>query len=317
MCNQWKLSHTTNDKANLINGELNYYEWQTIMRNLRRWLGIFHMNFNGGEVLIKDDFVNILNFASSQGILAGFVTNGLYFSQEVAKEVAKADTFNVNFSIDSIDPKIHDYLRGISGCFDKVVSAIEHLKEYKIKYKSDTRIIIKTTIMDCNVENIPQLIRWVKEKRLTGINLQPIIPDWTNFAKKQAEIDIQKFNNVIDEIIHLKKEGYPVLNPLSHLMGFKNHFEGKKHELPTGAICAVGVKNYFINPDGNVFLCQQMKSIGSLGYNTPESVWRSLEAEKLRKQIKKCKKSCLLTCTAERTFIEKIKLFHDLITSPH
>lgn len=63
------------------------------------------------------------------------------------------------------------------------------------------------------------------------------------------------------------------------------------------ASCRTGDYNFLIDPYGNVRICFSFEPIGNLRTMLPENIWNSEEAEKMRKKIAVCNKSCkLLNC---------------------
>ena len=126
-----------------------------------------------------------------------------------------ADIDSINISLDSINPVIHDSIRGVKGTHKKVLRAIDDIGEFGCKKK----IILATVIMESNIDEIIPLAEFTVEKDLFGISYQ-VLTD--NFGRKYKHNWYQESDNfvrskknldeVINQLIGLKDKGYPVLN---------------------------------------------------------------------------------------------------------
>ena len=61
--------------------------------------------------------------------------------------------------------------------------------------------------------------------------------------------------------------------------------------------CQIGYRNFILDPYGNVRICFNFESIGSLTEDLPQNLWNSQKASEIRRRISDCNKSCkLLNC---------------------
>lgn len=71
----------------------------------------------------------------------------------------------------------------------------------------------------------------------------------------------------------------------------------EKAAVSSAASCQIGHYNFLIDPYGSVRVCFSFEPIGSLITTLPENIWNGMAAERIRRQIVKCDKSCkLLNC---------------------
>jgi len=301
-------------------------DWKRILDGLREWLGTFRMNFLGGEPFLRKDFTQILAHARSLGIMSGITTNASLITEDIAKEVAKLDLFSVGISVDGVTAKTHEYARGCPGQFENVRAGIANLKKF---CSPDMKIIIRSIIMEKNLEEIIPLVNWVQDWGLTGIIIQPLdyapilnpVPppgetlpvDFNSWIKKYGDNqvkDLDKVDKVIDELIEMKKNGSPILNEPGALEIIKEYFHNPR--IRTANRCQAGVQNFMIVPNGDVHNCVNtviFKPIGNLKATKPEDVWNSEEAMRVRKEIRACKRTCLFFSHAKRGLIEKARMF--------
>jgi len=118
-------------------------------------LNIKRIYISGGEPLIHPDLLNIVKIAkdvSDWDII--LITNGFTDNLELIKELSGL-LHCFQFSIDGIDEKTHDSIRG-KNSFRKVINLVEFL--YAIK--SEAKISISFTPHPNNIEQIPELYKF-------------------------------------------------------------------------------------------------------------------------------------------------------------
>lgn len=292
--------------------ELSTEEWKRSISELRDWLGPFKLNISGGEPLVRKDAMEILRHACERGVLAGIVTNGTYITEEVADELAEMGMFNVNISLDGFREATHLHFR--QKYYDRTMNAFRLLKEARERRGSDMRILVKFTLMGYNLDESLEVIRWAGDEGLDGVMMQPL-------ELKQDEEDLaylwpQDFDHldrVVEQMVDLKRQGYPLLNDLSHIKKFPAYFRSAMHRqaslLEREGICHVGVTNFFIGANGEVVTCFYMDPIGNLRTQTPREIWESALARKRREEIRTCNRDCLLTCMTTRSLRDKADIF--------
>ena len=64
--------------------ELNTEEWKGVLTKLKAWLGTFNLTFTGGEPFLRKDLLDILKFASGNGIITNVVSNGSLIDKTLA-----------------------------------------------------------------------------------------------------------------------------------------------------------------------------------------------------------------------------------------
>lgn len=107
--------------------ELTKEEILKLLRDLRAGGGT-GVNFFGGEPLLADDIVAYVAEAARLGLRAGIATNGLLLDAALARRLAAAGVSNVDISLDSRDPALHDSFRGVPGGWQKSVDALGYCR---------------------------------------------------------------------------------------------------------------------------------------------------------------------------------------------
>jgi radical SAM protein with 4Fe4S-binding SPASM domain len=124
--------------------ELSREEIDTILDELIQ-LQVGFINITGGEPLLRKDIaLHIAQRASQKGIGLELLTNGMLITPGVAKEIYDAGIRDVQVSVDSAVPEIHDRQRGVKGAWVKAVESIRNLKEVGVHVVADAVVTSET-----------------------------------------------------------------------------------------------------------------------------------------------------------------------------
>ncbi len=157
MCYLWTHQRQQN--------ELSIDEWKKVIFEIKKFSGLHvPINIMGGEPMLKKNILDLISFTVNKGFAeVSMTTNGSLITKNVAEQIAASGLQILNISLDSIDEKTYEFIRGRKNSFKKVMNAIHHVQKYrdKIRYFS-----IQTLIMEQNMNGIMELIQWSKKKIL-------------------------------------------------------------------------------------------------------------------------------------------------------
>jgi len=313
MCHVWKSEPSD---------ELSTQQWVDTLRDIARWPGPgTKVNISGGEPLLRADLPELLGEAARLGLAAGFVTNGTLITEEVATAIVDSGVFNVNVSLDSLDPAIHDRLRGVAGTTVKALAAFDHLAAAAARRPERAfSIVVKTTIMEPTLDGLLDMVEFAAAKRLSGVLFQPLSPTfraeeggrWYEDNPLWVR-DPHKAAVVIDELVARKERGLPILNSVDHLRTIATYLGDPERE--GSGVCRVGSSNLTIWADGAVpSLCRRLDhtDLGSATSASLHDLWGGAQAKRMRKAILACTHNCALTCQRSRSLREKAQLYLQL-----
>ena len=122
--------------------------------NILRELGVVDLVLSGGNPLLRDDIDEILQYASN------FFITTIYDNGSMA--VKKIDALRhadlVAISIDSLDPKKNDYVRGVKGAWRTAMQAVEELHNEGIS------VGVTPTISQFNLYEILDFTKYFAER---------------------------------------------------------------------------------------------------------------------------------------------------------
>lgn len=286
--------------------ELKLEDWKTAILDLKRWLRVFNLYFGGGEPFLREDILDICKFAVEKNIGVSIVSNGSLIDKYLAKRIVSSGLDALSLSLNSLNPEVHNKTRGTLDSFTEVMSAIENLKE-----RGRMKLTISTTAMKENINDLVGLVEFVRSQGLDGINFQPlmeasILPAYNKDGECQGFSEGKFFheigngmkeNDVFDHLIDMKDKGFPINNSTKQLRYMAKYLQNIADPEILSIPCKIDSKNFFIDPFGNVRICEVMEPIGNISIDKPQYIWISEKAKRQREKIRKCQKTCkLLNC---------------------
>jgi mycofactocin radical SAM maturase len=130
-------------------GELDFEECCAIVDQLAE-LKVFEINFGGGEPLLKDYFLPLLDYIHKKGIVTCISTNGTVITDEAVAAFTASPLVNVQVSLDGATAEVNDYIRG-RGTYDRIIKGIERLSGRGIS------LSINTVVTSLNFHELPRL----------------------------------------------------------------------------------------------------------------------------------------------------------------
>lgn len=304
MCHMWRCEKEIDLVSSL------YYE--KFIEELYAYFGAqMQILFVGGEPLLKPGIIELVRGASEKGFFTSLTSNGYLIDRATAFQLMQARLSSIALSVDSIDPAVHDTLRGVTGVFARAMKALQYLNQYKYANQS---ICIVTTIMEPNLETILPLCDWAeKNESIACISFQVISePFYT--GENDAWFRDEKFSflwpkntkrahDVIDALIERKEKKFKIGNSVNQLTMFKNYFEHPERFVKYGG-CHLGFNSLSVNSSGDIFICFDQPPIGNIMRDHIKDIWTAKRAESVRSRIKKCTQHCksMINCFSEDGF---------------
>ena len=262
-------------------------EIKDILRQLAS-AGTLYLNFSGGEILLREDFFEIAEYARKLHFALILSTNGTLIDDAVADKIAKLNPYKVYISIYSSNAQIHDGITRVSGSFKKSVKGIKLLKERGVL------VTISNTLLKQNIHDYHNV--YLLSKSL-GVNFQ-IDPQITpridgNMNPVKFQINETELYRVMSDplIIELEseksKEGHKNL---------KHNINEHDFQILSDIPCKASHSFFYISPYGDVYPCVQFPVFtGNLKEKSFDWIWNDspsmLKANSLRmSQIPDCSK---------------------------
>lgn len=121
--------------------------------------------FDGGEPLLRDDIYDLIRYAKSLGLTTVLGTNGTLITPSVTERLLDAGLHHCAVSIDGATPQTHEWLRGISGCFEKAVRGAGLVE------KAGITLQINTCLHSRNQHELQDIIRLAEFLKAESLQL--------------------------------------------------------------------------------------------------------------------------------------------------
>ncbi len=299
MCNKWHEPAPNPDELPTVE------DWKRFITQFRDLVDDdFELDFGGGEVLSMPGILEMVEHATKLGFRTTVASNGWLIDKDMAKRIGDSGLKAVSLSLDSPLASVHDEMRGVPGVYDRVMSAMENLS----KYAPGTRKGLCSIIMNKNLEQVPDLVRFAEGHPLVDwiyfmVVVQPnysgkLTDEWVEEYQYLWPDDKTKVNAVMDELIRIRTETETKLsNRAEHLRAYKAYLNDPLNFV-NKAQCVVGGRALSVNTYGFIQLCLFKDFIGNIRDVDIRELWHSQNAEEIRAKVRTCKSNChlLLNC---------------------
>lgn len=305
MCQKWQPDIFISKKD--VNNFPKVAQYKKFLYELRELVDDdFVLNFGGGEALLYPDIFEIIKIASVCGLRTNINSNGFLIDENIARKLQEAGMQNIKISLDSIDPKIHDYMRGVEGVHARVLQAINNLHEFA----PSMNVSLISVIYEQTYRGFIPLMEWINnnekiEHVLVMVAMQPnnTLPEENWWEGKYGFLwpkNRQDLDELMDKLISMKSNHYKINNSVAQLRAAKEYLR-YPDKFVKKTVCNM-YKAVHVSSIGQIFLCFNYGVLGDIRKGDDiRKIWRSEEAEKVRDKIKTCKKNChfLINCFFE------------------
>jgi MoaA/NifB/PqqE/SkfB family radical SAM enzyme len=306
MCNIWKkksLNELTLSEIEEFARRNPYFSW---------------VSLTGGEPFLRADFVEIVKSFKkfSPLYILNIPTNGI-LTEKIERDIPQILKFKipniiVTISIDG-NKKIHDYIRGINGAFNKALLTFKILKDISKKNKG-FKILFAYTISPFNIGRFEDAYSEIK-KEVKDVSIYDFHINIFHYSTHYYSNDnvlianVKKYKSLLLEeirkILEMKNNSIDPLNLVEReYLRFALKFI--KTEI-TPLLCKSLRSSIFIDPFGNIYPCTiwnvKLGNIRNYNYEI-KKIFREKKIEKLLSLIdkKKCP-NCWTPCEANQTIL--------------
>ncbi|MCG0277850.1 MAG: putative heme d1 biosynthesis radical SAM protein NirJ2 [Thermanaeromonas sp.] len=268
-CNLY-CDHCYRDSGAKLEEELSYAEAKELINGAAR-AGFRLFIFSGGEPLMRPDLLELVAYASSQGLRAVLGSNGTLLTPELARELKRAGAAAVGISLDSCDPTKHDRLRRREGAWEKAVAGMEACRSAGLPFQ------VHTTVFDWNREELTKITDLALSLGARAHHFFFLVPtgraanlEEDAFRAAQYEETIRSILAKQQEVpIELKPTCAPQFIRLAQEMGLK---------LPYSRGCLAGIAYCLVGPRGDVQPCAYLNlKAGNVREVPFDRLWRESE----------------------------------------
>lgn len=253
--------------------EMSTAEAKKVIRGLAEISDFRMIVFTGGEPFLRKDIFDLIRYAKAVGFYPTVASNGTLLSKEIAKELKSSKVAGVALSIDSVDPKKHDLMRGMDGSFSKVLEGMKILKEEGLYIQANI------TLSKANFFEIEELLKLSNDFHTHVVLLYQFIPTGRGKDLEEVSLNKDELYNVIEKTYSSQKDLKPVIAPIglpeywayvfskngNNSKSMKKYFPG----------CIAGKGMFYIKPNGDVWPCAFLPvKAGNVLNERPIDIWK-------------------------------------------
>lgn len=277
-------------------------------------LGTKRIHLTGGEPLLYPHFMELAKFITSFPIKLTMTSNGTLLYPKVAQQLANLPLSNLNVSIDSPDPELHDHIRGIPNAFQRTIRAIKTMRPLL-----NAKIQINMVVNPRNyhtVKDLPDLAHEIGADRICLIPIKIRTNDLPPFSFEQ----LLDFNENIAPIAFAKAAMYGLVKHYKQIYIFGTTEQELQNS--TQGLYAQGYydthpcyalwTHALIDHEGRVSACcfaNHQPVIGDLKQHSFYEIWTST----IYQQLRNLNYAPLNDCKSCTMFLLKNEFLHQFL----
>ena len=203
----------------------------------------------GGEPLMRKDIFDIGRAIRERGFLWGMVSNGMLLTEDVLDNLIDAGLQSLSLSIDGFEAE-HNWMRGNSNSFARVVSAIKALAEGNITWD------VITCVNNRNIATLPAFHDFLYSIGVRRWRIFTVFPAGRAVGDTEMRLSPKDMRRVMDFIMAVRKYGKIDLEYSCE--GFLGEYEYKVRK--EGFRCISGVHVASVRSNGDIAGCLSMRS---------------------------------------------------------
>ncbi len=268
-------------------------------------LGCKKVHFSGGEVTLYEALVELITHGANLGMRVNLTSNGILMDKERARQWIDAGLRSASFSLDGVDRKMHDQIRGMRGAFKRTVRAIGILRRESERRGSKLAIRINMVLSRHNLDQLPGVVQLAGE--LGAVDVLPMPIDGKH-VERPTQLEIKAFNQQLVPRIHELRKLYGMPLNTVRLYPFGRHKEERlsaaRGDYALGYYqrhrCYAPYLHTFISHDGDVFACcmtrQRTAPLGNLHHESLADIFRGRAYHELRRVMECARLSACSRC---------------------
>jgi radical SAM protein with 4Fe4S-binding SPASM domain len=238
-------------------GEMTTDEIKDVLRQLAE-SGTFFLSISGGEPLLRRDCFEILEYARALGFNVKLKTNAVMIRDEQAKRLKELGIEQVQISIYSHRPEIHDAITKLPGSLRRSLDAIKRLKAAGLK------VSISNVLMTHNATDGKSVQRLAAEMGVS-FAIDPTITPMLNGDRSILDLNVSP--DILKDIMHDEEF-------VGNVEDFCSPASTVDNDVLDSYSCSAGHTLVYISPFGDVYPCVQFPMpCGNLRTQTFKDIW--------------------------------------------
>jgi AdoMet-dependent heme synthase len=221
--------------------------------------GVFYLTISGGEILMRRDFFEILEYARARTFCIKLKTNGVLIRNKEADRIKALGVESVQISIYSHIPEVHDAITKRPGSLKQSIEAIRRLRAHKI------HVIMANVLMIQNVRDYDG-VRTLASELGAQFIVDPTITPMMDGDRSILGLNIDE--DALREVF--RNESLTG----GSIPEFCAPPQGPDEDALNGLPCSAGHTACYVSPYGDVYPCVQFPlPSGNIRRQTFADIW--------------------------------------------
>jgi radical SAM protein with 4Fe4S-binding SPASM domain len=221
-------------------GEMTTAEIKGLMQQLAG-AGVFFLILSGGEVFLRMDFLDLLEYARALMFCVKVKTNAFMIGPKEAARLAELAIDSVQVSVYSHRPEVHDAITLLPGSLKRSVAGIRLLRSHGIK------VILANVLMRRNVGDYAG-VKALAAELGAWYTIDPTITPMLDGGREVVRLGIGKAD--LQQVFRI-----PEL--VGNVEEFCKPPAAVDDEVPDSLPCSAGHTACYVSPYGDVYPCVQ------------------------------------------------------------
>ncbi|MBI5608616.1 MAG: radical SAM protein [Deltaproteobacteria bacterium] len=236
--------------------EMTTAEWLDVFAQLAE-LGVWRINFSGGEAFLRPDMVELLDRARKMGFRLGVRSHFGNIDAELAQKLRALNLTHLRTTVYSLDPAIHDAFTRRPGSLVATLAGVEHLRVAGVP------VVVDCVLQGNTIEEIPAIHQYFASRKCT-INFGTNI-----YRDHMGSTDLDLMDLTASERVRARQLIWTVVKDDTDI-----------HSTVKDAVdqppCGAGRTQFYISPDGSVWPCVMFPmQIGHLREHRLVDIWEN------------------------------------------
>ncbi len=133
-------------------------------------LGMSSVKLTGGEPLIHPDIEKIISYVNEEKLGLTIETNGVELTQSIINKILQNKRKFLSISLDGVDAETHEWIRGVSGCFELAVNNAKKM------IRAGYRPQLIMSVMKHNYNQMEELVRFAEKEGFESVKFNLVTP---------------------------------------------------------------------------------------------------------------------------------------------
>jgi radical SAM protein len=155
--------------------------------------------FTGGDPMMRRDLFDLIAYATQRGLRCSLTPTATALpTVDRLRQAMQAGIRRIALSLDAPAPEAHDEFRQVSGSWKRTMQILQYAREV------DLSVQVNTTVSTFNVEQLPEMVPFIKEVEAVQWSVFFLVP--TGRAQARYMISAQKHEEVFHWLYDLSQE---------------------------------------------------------------------------------------------------------------